>query len=151
MTDRAMTEVFAAHAVVDRPVEEVWARLVDLDRAPAWMAGVDRLRVLGPVAAGTAVVFTARGKDRTSTITDVSPGRSLTLRSVQGGVTADYVYTCAPLTGGRGAGATRVQLVARTRMTGPVRLLGPVVRAAIRRADRGQVDAFARELATAVG
>jgi hypothetical protein len=36
-------------------------------------------------------------------------------------------------------------------MTGPVRLLAPVVRAAIRRADGGQVDAFARELTAAVG
>ena len=137
------TQVFAAQAVVDRPVEEVWARLVDLERAPAWMAGVDRLRVQGPVAPGTEVVFTARGKERTSTITAVDPGRSLTLRSVQGGVTADYTYACTR----QGAG-TRVGLVAETRMTGPVRLLGPVVRAAIRRADRGQVAAFARECAT---
>ncbi len=141
MTDRAMTEVFTAQAVVDRPVEEVWARLVDLERAPAWMSGVDRLRVLGPVTAGTSVVFSARGRDRTSTITALDPGRSLTLRSVQGGVTADYTYTCTPAEGG-----TRVELIARTRMTGGMRLLGRVVRAAIRRADRGQVDAFAREL-----
>ncbi len=158
MSDRAMTEVFTAQAVVARPVEEVWARLADLERAPAWMPGVDRLRVLGPLATGTPVVFTARGKERTSTVTALEPGRSLTLRSVQGGVTADYTYTCTPLGGGAGgtggAGSepgTRVELVARTRMTGPVRLLAPVVRAAIRRADRGQVDAFARELTAAVG
>jgi carbon monoxide dehydrogenase subunit G len=140
-----MTEVFAVEAVVDRPVAEVWARLVDLERAPAWMAGVDGLRAQGPVAAGTTVVFTARGKERSGTITAVEPGRSLTLRSAQGGVTADYTYTVAPA----GAG-TRVGLVAATRMTGPVRLLGPVVRAAIRRADRGQVAAFAKECATPV-
>ena len=34
-------------------------------------------------------------------------------------------------------------LVADCRMTGPVVLLGPVIRSAIRRADSGQLNAFA--------
>jgi hypothetical protein len=68
----------------------------------------------------------------------VEPGRSITLRSQQGGVVADYVYACAP----DGAG-TRVSLVADCRMAGPVRLLGPVIRYAIRRADGDQLAAFA--------
>jgi len=54
------------------------------------------------------------------------------------GVTADYVYECEPEGGG-----TRVSLVAGCRMTGPVKLLGPVIRSAIRKADGGQLDAFA--------
>jgi hypothetical protein len=57
---------------------------------------------------------------------------------VQGGVSADYTYEC--VADGRG---TRVGLVADCTMTGPVRLLGPVIRYAIRRADGGQLDAFA--------
>ena len=68
----------------------------------------------------------------------LDPGRSITLRSSQGGVTADYVYTCTPYGDG-----TRVSLVADCRMTGPVRLLSPMIRSAIRRAESGQLDAFA--------
>jgi hypothetical protein len=96
----------------------------------------------GPTSSGTRVVFTVRGRERTSEIVAVDPGRSVTLRSVQGGVTADYTYTCAP--DGRG---TRVTLVATCRISGRTRLLGPVVRTAIRRADSGQLEAFAREVA----
>lgn len=54
------------------------------------------------------------------------------------GVTADYVYECEPEGGG-----TRVSLVADCRMTGPVKLLGPVIRSAIRKADGKQLDTFA--------
>ena len=133
-----MTEVFTAEATIDRPVDAVWARLVDWDDAARWMPGVDALRAHGPTAPGTTLVFTTRGKERTGQIAALDPGRSITLRSMQGGVTADYIYACA-----RHGEGTRVSLVAECRMTGPVRLLGPVIRSAIRRADSGQLDAFA--------
>ena len=83
-------------------------------------------------------MFTTRDKQRTGQIAAVDPGRSITLRSIQGGVTADYVYTCAPLGDG-----TRMRLVAMCSITGPLRVLGPLIRYAIRRADGGQLDAFA--------
>lgn len=133
-----MTEAFSAETTIHRPVEEVWERLVNWDDAAQWMPGVDGLRAQGPTAVGTALVFTSRRKQRSSQIAAMDPGRSITLRSTQGGVTADYVYACAP----HGDG-TRVSLVADCRMTGPVRLLGPVIRSAIRKADGGQLDAFA--------
>lgn len=133
-----MTEAFAAETTIDRPVDAVWARLVDWDAAARWMSGVDALRAQGPTAAGTTLVFTSRGKERTGQIAALDQGRSITLRSTQCGVTADYVYACAQ--DGRG---TRVSLVADYQMTGPMRLLGPVIRSAVRRADDGQLDAFA--------
>ncbi len=137
-----MTEVFTAETTIDRPVDAVWARLTDWDTAARWMSGVDALRAHGPTATGTTLVFTTRGKERTGQIVALDPGRSITLRSIQGGVTADYVYACT----GHGD-STSVSLVAECRMTGPVRLLGPVVRSAIRRADSGQLDAFATTFA----
>lgn len=139
-----MTEAFRAETTIDRPVDEVWARLVDWDGATRWMSGVDAMRAEGPTAVGTELVFTTRGKQRSSKIAALDPGRSITLRSIQGGVTADYVYVCAP-DGNR----TRVSLVADCQMTGPVRLLGPVIRSAIRKADGGQLDAFAGTFAAA--
>lgn len=133
-----MTEIFAAETTIDQPVDTVWARLTDWATAARWMAGVDALRAEGPTAVGTTLVFTARGRERTGEIAALEPGRSITLRSRQGGVTADYVYACA-----RQGTGTRVSLVAACRITGPVRLLGPVIRSAIRRADGGQLAAFA--------
>ena len=133
-----MTEVFTAETTIDRPVDAVWARLIDWDSAARWMPGVEALHADGPTAIGTTMVFTARGKQRTGQIAAMDPGRSITLRSNQGGVVADYVYACA-----RHGEGTRVSLIADCRMTGPVRLLGPVIRSAIRRADSGQLDVFA--------
>jgi uncharacterized protein YndB with AHSA1/START domain len=133
-----MTEVFTAETTIDRPVDAVWARLIDWDFAARWMPSVDALRAQGPTQIGTMLIFTTRGKERTGQIAAVNPGRSITLRSVQGGVTADYLYTCAAYGDG-----TRVSLVADCRMTGPVRLLSPMIRSAIRRADSCQLDTFA--------
>lgn len=133
-----MTEVFRAETTIDRPSDQVWARLVDWDRAADWMPGVDALRAEGPTAVGTRLVFTARGKERAGEIAAVEPGRLVTVRSALGGVTADYAYRCEP----DGAG-TRVTLVADCRTKGPVRLFAPLIRSAIRKADRGQLVAFA--------
>ena len=138
-----MTTAFTASATVGQPIGDVWERLVDWDTAHRWMPGVDAVRAPGPLAAGSSVFFTARGKERVATIAALDPGRSITLRSVQGGVTADYTYECVA----DGPG-TRVGLVAECSMTGPVRLFGPVIRYAIRRADSGQLDAFAATFTT---
>jgi carbon monoxide dehydrogenase subunit G len=138
-----MTEVFAVKTMIDRPIDAVWSRLVDWETAAGWMSGVDALRAKGPTEVGTELVFTARGKERTGHVAALTQGRSITLRSTQCGVTADYMYACAPQ-GER----TSVSLVADYRMTGPLRLLGPVIRSTVRRADGGQLDAFAATFAT---
>jgi hypothetical protein len=65
----------------------------------------------------------------------VSAGRLLTLTSTQGPVTAAYAYTLAPA----GAG-TRIDLVVDVAVTGPLRLLAPVIRAAVARQDGGQLE-----------
>lgn len=137
-----MTEAFTTQTTIARPVETVWSRLIDWDSAALWMPGVDSLHAQGATAPGTPLVFTTRGKERTGEIAAVDPGRSITLRSVQGGVTADYVYACSAQDAG-----TRVSLSVDCRTSGPYRLLGPVIRSAIRRADAGQLDAFAATFA----
>jgi uncharacterized protein YndB with AHSA1/START domain len=135
-----MTEVFTADTTIDRSVDVVWARLTDWDSATRWRPGVEALRAQGPTEIGTTLIFTARGKERTGQIAALNPGRSITLRSVQGGVTA-YVYTCSAYGDG-----TRVRLLADCSMTGPVRLLSPLIRSAIRGADSGPARRVRRHL-----
>ena len=136
-----MTRAFTATREIDLPVEQVWARLTDWDRAAGWL-GVDSIRTDGPTAVGTSLRFTTRGKERTSEIAALDPGRSITLRSRQGGVTADYTYRVEPAAAG-----SRVTLVAEVVTRGAWGLAGPMIRAAIRRTDSAQLDAFDRELA----
>jgi uncharacterized protein YndB with AHSA1/START domain len=138
-----MTVAFTSTTHIDRPAEEVWRRLTDWDHAAGWL-GVDSVTADGPTAVGTQLRVHTRGKEQRSEITALVPGRSVTLRSRQGGVTADYTYTVEPDGGG-----SRVTLVADVGMRGAWVLAGPAIRAAIRRSDQGQVDALARDLADA--
>jgi uncharacterized protein YndB with AHSA1/START domain len=137
-----MAQAFRVQRELDRAADVVWAQLTDWDRASGWL-GVDSLRAEGPTAVGTELVFTARGKERRSEIVALEPGRSITLRSRQGGVTADYTYAVEPAEPG-----SRVTLTADVRTPGVWSLLGPVIRRAIRKEDSGQLDALAQALAT---
>lgn len=136
-----MVQAFTRTRLVGHPVERVWEQLTDWERAAGWL-GVDSISADGPVHEGTALRFVARGKERTSEIAALEPGRSVTLRSRQGGVTADYTYAVAP-----DGESTRVSLVADVVTRGLWTLAAPAIRAAIRRADGGQLDALAREMA----
>ena len=136
-----MAQAFTVSRELDRPANTVWQQLTDWDRAAGWL-GVDSIRAEGPTAVGTELVFQARGKERRSEIVALEPGRSVTLRSRQGGVTADYTYSVEPTASG-----SRATLTADVRTSGLWALLGPVIRAAIRKEDSGQLDALERALA----
>ena len=84
---------------IDRPVTEVWARLVDWDDTARWMSGVEGMRAQGPTAVGTELIFTTRGKQRSSQIAALDPGRSITLRSIRkadGGQLRAFAATFPP-------------------------------------------------------
>jgi uncharacterized protein YndB with AHSA1/START domain len=136
-----MVQAFTATREIGRPVDEVWRHLTDWDRAAGWL-GVDSIRADGPLDVGTTLRFVTRGKERTSEIAALDPRRSITLRSRQGGVTADYTYVLRPA----GAGS-RVSLDVDVATRGLWSLAAPPIRAAIRRTDAGQLDALDRELA----
>lgn len=130
-----MSVAFTASQVIDRPAGTVWRVLTDWHRAPDWMAGVDSVTPVDD----TTLRFVARKRERTSQITAVRPGESITLTSVQGGVRADYTYSVEP------AGTTtRATLVADVTTTPLWRPVAPALRALIRRTDGGQLDALKR-------
>jgi uncharacterized protein YndB with AHSA1/START domain len=135
-----VVRAFHVSRTVDRSADEVWRELTDWNRAAGWL-GVDSVSAEGPTTVGTRLRFSTRGKERRSEVVAVTPGRSVTLRSRQGGVTADYTYTVEP-----DGPVSRVSLVADVRTGGAWALAAPAIRAAIRRTDAGQLDAFDREL-----
>jgi len=130
-----MTTAFTARETIDRRPDQVWHTLTDWGRAGTWMPGVTGAIADGPTEVGMTLRFTTRGKAHESRIVALDPSRSLVLRSVQGGVTADYEYRLTP----SGAG-TLVELTADVSTSGAWTLLGPV----IRRADAGQLVDLAR-------
>lgn len=130
-----MSRAFEVSQVVRADPAAVWAVLTDWSRAHEWMPGVADMTADGPLRAGTTLSYRAAGKPRTSTVAAVDDGRSLTLRSVVSGVTADYHYELSPRDG-----ATLVTLDADVRMSGVFRLLGPVIRRSIAKADSVQLE-----------
>lgn len=131
-----MSQAFEVTTTINRPAEEVWASLVDWSKASQWMSGIDSMTANGPNEAGTELVFRARGKDRPSSIAAIDPGRSVTLRSVQGGVTADYRYRVEPVTDE----TTKVDLNADCSTTGMWSIVGPLLRIMMKRTDSGQLE-----------
>ncbi len=133
-----MAQAFAVETTINRPADEVWATLVDWPNAGRWMGGVESMSADGPNEVGTRLTFRARGKDRPSSITAIDPGRSITLRSIQGGVVADYRYRLEPL----GEQATRACLDADCSTSGLWSIVGPILRMAMKRTDSGQLDSL---------
>jgi len=132
---------FGAEADIDAPVEQVWALLTDWSRTQEWMRSVDYVRAEGPTQVGAALVFHARGQERPARIVECVPQQLLTLRSVQGGVTADYRYVVRPMPDG----TTRALLLADCATEGMWwTLVAPAFRAAMRRSDSGQLDELKR-------
>src|SRR3712207_1953112 len=130
-----MTEAFTVSTTVAAPPKRVWATITDWSAAPEWMPGTSAFRLDGPLRPGAVLHYTARGKERTSTIAEVVPERSITLTSTVGKVHAAYTYTLTPAAGG-----TRVDLAADVRTAGAMRLLDRVIRRAIAKEDSGQLD-----------
>ena len=134
-----MTRTLSVEEEIHRPAAEVWEALTDWKNAHKWMPGVEGMSAEGETAAGTKLTFRARGAERSSEIVHCDAGKSIVLRSVQGGVTADYRYEILDLDGR----STRVTLVADCRVTGPLLLsiVSPLLRIAIRMSDGKQLTA----------
>lgn len=133
-----MAQAFDVETTINRSAGEVWSTLVDWSRAGQWMPGIDSMTAGGPNEVGTELMFRARGKDRPSSIAAIKPGRSVTLRSVQGRVTADYRYYVDPIDDN----TTRVRLDAECSTSGLWSAAGPLLRMAMKRTDSGQLEAL---------
>ena len=141
-----MARTISVTETIDRSPGEVWEVLTDWPGAVRWMNGIESMSIEGETVEGAHIRFHTRGQDRDSVITHCDPGRSITLRSQQGGVTADYTYSIEAL----GASSSRVSLEAECHFSGLLfRLLGPLIGFAIRRTDGGQIAALKRVIEAA--
>ena len=131
-----MTRTLSVEEEIKRPAVEVWEGLTDWDNASSWMPGIEGMAADGETTTGTTLTFRARGGERSSTIIHCDSGTSIVLRSVQGGVTADYRYEVHDIDGR----STRVTLVADCQVTGLWwRIVSPLLRIAIRSTDGKQL------------
>ena len=131
-----MTRTLSVEEEIRRPADEVWDALTDWKNAHKWMPGIEGMEAEGETATGTKLTFHARGSERSSEIVHCDAGKSIVLRSVQGGVTADYRYEVHDVDGR----STRVTLVADCQVTGLLLpIVSPLLRIAIRMSDGKQL------------
>ena len=129
-------QTLSLEEVIEGPAPRVWEALTDWTNAHRWMPGINGMAAEGETATGTKLTFRARGAERSSTIIHCEVGRLIVLRSVQGGVTADYKYEVREID----ERSARVTLVANCQITGlRWRVMSPLLRVAIRFSDGKQL------------
>ena len=131
-----MADGFTVNERLDHAPAKVWAYLTDFDNAPEWMTSIGEFTqaTQGHLEVGTQFSFKARGKARETRVTALEPGKLIALTSTQGGVTATYTYSVAPV----GDGA-EVTLKAVCEATGFWKLLHPVIVFAMKKSDSSQL------------
>lgn len=133
MTVDVLTEI-----IIACPNEQVAAYAGDPSHAPQWYTNIASVewRTAPPVGLGSRLDFVASFLGRrlayTYEIVELDPGRRLVMRTAQGPFPMETTYTWEPA----GAEGTRMTLRNRGEPTGFGRVAGPVMAAAIRRANQ---------------
>ena len=132
--------------VIGRPCAEVAGYAADPSHAPQWYANIESVRwqTPPPVQVGSRMDFVARFLGRrlayTYEIVDLVPGERIVMRTAQGPFPMETTYTWQPVDG------TRMTLRNRGEPSGFGRVAGPVMAAAMRRANEKDLARLKRLL-----
>ena len=127
---------------IRRPRAEVAAYAGDPSNAPEWYANISSVdwRTPPPVAVGSQLDFVASFLGRrlayTYVVTELVPGERLVMQTADGPFPMETTYTWQSLDGG----STRMTLRNRGRPSGFSVLVAPFVAAAVRRANRADLE-----------
>jgi uncharacterized protein YndB with AHSA1/START domain len=134
--------------VIDRPIGEVAGYAADPSNAPQWYANIESVtwQTAPPIRVGSRLDFVAQFLGRrlayTYEITELVAGHRLVMRTAHGPFPMQTTYTWTAL----GETRTRMTLRNRGEPTGFSRMAGPVMAAAIRRANQKDLGAIKRIL-----
>jgi uncharacterized protein YndB with AHSA1/START domain len=120
--------------VIERPIDEVFAYVGDQTNAPEWQSGVVEVRrtTTAPIGVGAKHDFVRRFMGRrmesSNEYVAYEPGRRITFRAASGPVSfeASYLFASTPL-------GTRLTSTIDMDVSGPARLLQPMMAAGLRR------------------
>ena len=93
--------VISRHStVIYAPIEVLWRLHTDVDAWPAWQPDIERARLDGPFAPGSAFSWHTSGLDIESTIYRVEPERRTLWGGPAHGIVGVHEWTFAPAEGG---------------------------------------------------
>ncbi len=133
---------------IERPVSAVAAYAGNPDHAPEWYVNIKAVewQTPPPLQVGSRVAFVAHFLGRrlayTYEITELIPERRLVMRTAEGPFPMETSYEWTP----SGDGRTRMTLRNRGEATGFAAWTAPILRAAMRRANRKDVQVLKRVL-----
>jgi uncharacterized membrane protein len=133
---------------IARPVDVVAGYATDPSNAPEWYAKIESVEweTEPPAQVGSKVAFVARFLGRrlayTYELVELVTGERLVMRTAQGPFPMETTYTWQPADDG----ATRMTLRNRGEPSGFSNLAAPLVAAAVRRANRKDLDKLRRIL-----
>jgi uncharacterized protein YndB with AHSA1/START domain len=134
--------------VIDRPCVQVAAYAADPSHAPQWYANIESVcwQTAPPVGLASRMDFVARFVGRrlayTYEVVAFEPGQRLVMRTAQGPFPMETTYTWQPVD----ADHTRMTLRNRGEPSGFGKVAGPVMAAAMRRANVKDLAALKRIL-----
>lgn len=124
--------------VIARPVNDVFEYAADASNAPAWYANIESVdwKTPRPAEVGSRVEFVARFLGRTLHYTyefvELVPEQRLVMRTQQGPFPMETTYTWEATP----SDSTRMKLRNRGAPTGFSRVMAPIMKPAMRRANR---------------
>jgi uncharacterized protein YndB with AHSA1/START domain len=116
-------------AVTSASPDEVWRHWSDLAKWPQWNAGIEKMQIDGPFAAGTTFTMTPPGDEPIRMrLTEITHGELFTDEMDGGDFTVRTVHRLEPAADGR------TRIIYRTEITGPAAdqvgpQLGPAITA----------------------
>ena len=135
---------------IDRPADEVFAYLDEVEHNPEWLAGMQSARwtTEPPRGVGSRYEQVARflGKEIRTTfeVVDHQPGRRVTIRSLEG---SSFPLTVTRVVDPLGPGRCRVTETVESDPSGFYKLAGPVLHAMV----KGRIQRDYRRLARRLG
>ncbi len=134
---------------INRPVEDVYAYATTVDTLPQWLGAVVEVEQLtdGPLGVGTRIraggKMLGRRMDSFVEVTALEPGARFAFTVVSGPFKARNNYTFASVAGG-----TKVTDAAEIELSGPLRLVDPLVGPMVRRQFEANLAALKDRLET---
>ena len=98
--NKAAPAIWAAESAISAPIRTVWQVLSDFEGWPRWNKSVSKIKLDGPIRAGTSFVWVADGSKIVSRIEEVSEPHELAWSGTIWGIRAVHVWKLEEREGG---------------------------------------------------